>query len=168
MTSVTTTNHEECMGRESSSGHTGLAAAMTNDTPSDYRSCPHKCYGTLRIEDGKAVCPVCRHTPDGEHIPTSMKQQNTTDNHDEHCFQSTWFYPITEDRGTHSSVPNPWGRWGENGTPDDPDESYYDISKKPRMFGGNWRVYSKDEETRPDGVTEDYTFDLTTLSIKRN
>jgi hypothetical protein len=47
-------------------------------------------------------------------------------------------------------------------------EKYYNISKKPRLFGGNWRVYSKDEQTRPDGVTEEYTFDLTTLSIKRN
>jgi hypothetical protein len=159
---------------------TSLKEAIKNEADHDHRPCPHKCYGSLsvvdashvststeaspreasEVEDDVVLCQTCRHTPDGEYVPPKYEDDDDGSPDDTQCSQYIFFHPNMERRFLESQHQNPWGRWGEN---TDPRESYYDFSKKPRMFGGNWRVYSANNDVRPDGITEEYTFDLSTL-----
>jgi hypothetical protein len=139
---------------------TSLKEAIKNEADHDHRPCPHKCYGSLTVEDDVVLCQTCRHTPDGEYVPPKYEDDDGGSPDDTQCSQYIFFHTNMERRFLESQHQNPWGRWGEN---TDPRESYYDFSKKPRMFGGNWRVYSANNDVRPDGITEEYTFDLSTL-----
>jgi hypothetical protein len=142
---------------------TSLKEAIKNEADHDHRPCPHKCYGSLSVEDDVVLCQTCRHTPDGEYVPPKYEDDDGGSPDDTQCSQYIFFHPNIESRGTRSSASNPHPSRVEEWVPPTEDLLYYDISKKPRMFGGWQRVYSANDEVRPDGITEEYTFDLSTL-----
>jgi len=136
---------------------TSLAAGLKNDEPRDTRGCPHDCHGTLKLTDNdRVVCDGCRCTPDGVYIPLDDAEQYD---------------------GTPSLTYNPKGLWGGNPPSDAwslcPDTGYelhdtYDnYPYNTRLAGGYEKVYDQDEERRPNGVDETYTWDLSSSNYKK-
>jgi len=122
------------------SGHTPLVQGLKNDRPEDSRSCPHECHGSLSLTDEDIpICQSCRCTPDGVYLPTSM---DTTAN-------KAW--------RSGSRGENPYPSRGEDAPP------RYDNSDLVVLPGGHEEVYDEDDENRPNGVIDEYTWDLSTL-----
>lgn len=144
---------------ENKSGLTGLAHAIVNvDEPRDSRDCPHECHGELTVdEEDRVLCETCRCTPDGVYLPPETHESTASG-----CgLQATFFDPY-HGIGPASSDADPKGLRPEVRSKRD---SYYDCypSGAARLAGGYEAVYDEDDEGRPDGVPEDYTFDLSTL-----
>jgi len=131
---------------EGDSGLSTLARGLKNDEDKDRRSCPHDgCHGTLELTDSdRVVCNGCRCTPDGVYLPLPPSKHYVTPH-------SQQYEPI------QLRTKDVWERSLNV------EHGYYINSKKPRMAGGYEEVYNKNSEIRPDTVTNEYTFDLTTL-----
>jgi hypothetical protein len=116
------------------------------DGPVDTRDCPHDCHGNLSLtDDEEVICETCRCTPDGEYISPEER---------------TW---VSQPRGWLFSRPNPKGERLQNHPPDERER--YRGSNLVRLYGGRTCLYDADDEERPDGVTEEYTFDLPLLTV---
>jgi len=132
---------------EGDSGLSTLARGLKNDEDKDRRSCPHDgCHGTLELTDSdRVVCNGCRCTPDGVYLPLPPSKHYVT---------------------YVSSRRDPKGLWGESTDPDGwtrtvhVDHDEYDVSQNIRLAGGYEIVYDADDQRRPDGVSEEYTFNL--------
>ena len=149
-------------GSEGTEGLTGLAHAIEHiDRDVDSRDCRHdSCHGSLHVTDGVVICGHCRCTPDGVYIPPddTGAASNLSKSR---CSQYTFVHP----RGRHVSGAEPHPSRRTNGNNRD---SYGHTSgecslTRVRMPGGFERVYDEDDDHRPDGVTDEYTFDLSTL-----
>jgi len=162
---------------------TTLAEGMRTDRETDRRGCPQpSCHGVLSLiemDDGseRVCCETCRCTPDGEYL--NPDRRDLDDNEDNEpptsenvvgvsssetsatprvvqtgnqgqCVQFHFFY--RQSIVDESEGPAGWFR----------DRDTYE-SGQPRMAGGYERVYDEDDDARPHGVGEAYTFDLSTL-----
>ena len=136
-----------------------LAAGMQTDRDTDRRSCPHEdCHGHLELtdEDPPRVCCVsCRCTPSGTYLPPDDSIDEDSDDPAVlqtgsvgQCVQFTFFYP-------NGGPTDTTFRWFSDR------ESYE--SGTTKMAGGFEAVYDEDEDNRPYGVGDEYTFDLSTL-----
>lgn len=135
---------------ESNDGATSLAEGLQTDEPGDTRSCPHECHGSLSVTDSDIViCESCRCTPDGTYLPPD---DGETDNIEG---RGTVFYPSYPHPSRRSE---PFQTWGH-----DEYREHDDGHEYVRLAGGYERVYDEDEDNRPDGVDDEYTFDLSTL-----
>lgn len=130
------------------SGRTPLVEGLKRDRPEDSRDCPHECHGSLTLtENERVICQSCRCTPDGVF---SEPSESTPD----------------QPRGLVSSARNPYPSHTENG---DAEREWYSHSfrecslTRVRMPGGFENVYDENDENRPDGVDDEYTWDLSTL-----
>ena len=117
---------------------TSLVEGLRADRMTDTRPCPHDtCDGDLRLfeigGEETPLCSTCFCTPDGTFYPPPMR----VDRVDPHAPLRSWV------RG------------------EDRDE--YEQTGRTRLAGGYEDVYNANEENRPDGVSTDYTFDLSTL-----
>jgi len=146
---------------------TTLAEGMRTDRETDRRGCPQpSCHGVLSLieaEDGseRVCCETCRCTPDGEYLNPERRDldEGADDSGDKRvvqtgnqgqCVQFHFFYrqSIVEE----SEGPAGWFR----------DRDTYESGER-RMAGGYERVYDEDDDARPHGVGDAYTFDLSTL-----
>lgn len=126
---------------------TSLAEGIRDDGPKDSRACKQEsCHGTLTVDDDDRVyCSSCRCTPAGVFLGF---------NHDEHgSSNGTTGFPSY----------NPKGQQGEDRVVESWDHDEYDYSNRVRLAGGYEPVYDVDEDNRPRGVGDEYTFDLSTL-----
>lgn len=125
------------------------------DRDVDKRECRRDdCDGRLMVEDDRVVCSVCRTTPDGIYVPPKSHDKDREvyydiDSNGQTDYR-TWSYP--------SSYSYPYPSEGENHH-----LQRYDNSNRVRLPGGCEAVYDENDDRRPNGVTEEYTFDLTTL-----
>lgn len=133
---------------------TPLAKGLKIDHEEDSRSCPHECHGELELtEDGTVLCQLCRCTPDGVYYPPDGEW----DDDDSQCVQYRWFHPTIEAREGGFPDENPHPLRGGNRSVE-----HYSHSGAVILVGGFEIVYNENDEIRPNGVTEEYTFDLTT------
>ncbi len=128
---------------------TTLAAGLKNDEPQDSRGCPHDCHGNLTLtEKDRVVCDGCRCTPDGVYIPLD----------DAHKYDGVGFSaykPLGSD--PENTDPNGWKHCL---APEYVNHDDYDNSQNVRLAGGYEAVYDQDDERRPNGVSDEYTFNL--------
>jgi len=136
---------------------------MRTDRETDQRSCPQpSCHGTLALLDEEHVhdicCSTCRCTPDGTYVAPDRRDVDDSDqkrvvqtNSQGQCVQFHFFYGESIIKG--SDGPANWFSHRDT----------YDNSERTRMSGGYERVYDEDEDARPFGVDDSYTFDLSTL-----
>ena len=137
------------------------------------------------------VCGACRCTPDGVYLPpkwphednggSNSEESETAENAERgsanrpssqaktnennrtewliegYCSQNIWFYP----KGVHPETV-PATRSPSVETEYDGKPVRYRHSKDVILPGGHEDVYNEDEEIRPAGVSDEYTFDLTT------
>lgn len=152
---------------------TSLADAIKADTDEDKRACRQpSCHGSLTVEDGRVVCSLCRCTPDGVYLPldgdgsegtvgNAGSAQRASDNGYEtadEITRSAWRDNVlsgADPKGPQVEITATDG-WQDGG-------DTYPRSQVMRLAGGYERVYDADDDRRPDGVTDEYTFDLSTL-----
>mgnify|MGYP007038804118 CR=1 FL=1 len=134
-----------------------LAEGIKNDREEDTRGCPHEgCHGhlTLTEDENRVVCSGCRCTPDGVYLPLPESKHAIT---------------------YVASRRNPEGLWGGNTVRDGwelvfrrghdtYDNRYQDV---PRLAGGYEAVYDQDERGRPHGVSDAYTWDLSSSNYEK-
>ena len=125
---------------DTGNGVTSLADALRTDEPEDTRDCPHEsCEGSLSLTDNdRVLCQTCRCTPEGVFLPLD---------------------PLDEGG---SSASNPKGQRGEDRVPQAWNHDEYP-NGAARLAGGYDDVYDEDDDERPCGVGDEYTFDLSTL-----
>jgi len=116
------------------------------DGPTDTRHC--SCGGVLTLtESGNPICQQCRCTPAGVYLPPPQKE---------------WLIDAKEylydARGQWSSASDPKGKRVQTTRPE-----RYDNSNLVVLVGGREELYNADDDIRPNGVTDEYTFDLSTL-----
>jgi len=164
------------------SRHKQLADGIRTDLPEDTRDCPHECHGHLTVdEDDRVICTLCRCDPDGVYYPPepwddsesttrssgSNPHPSRVQNHhpDRPDYDETVWGGRTDVRGgrprCHLGVVTPTVRIDTEGWRGDNEEVY--SNETPRMAGGSERVYDRDDDARPHGVGDEYTFDLSTL-----
>jgi hypothetical protein len=136
-TTTTSTTASKNSIETTESGVTSLAEQLRGDGDGYSRDCPHSCPGSLTVTDDDTVyCEECRTTPDGVYLP-----------------------PPKHGKTIGFSGREGWGKDRQNHLPDG---DKYPHSGNVRMAGGFEPVYDEEDERRPDGVTNEYTFDLTT------
>ena len=125
---------------------TDLAKGIKTDEPQDTRDCPHEdCHGSLTLTDSdRVVCETCRVTPSGIFLYPPMREVGGYGHPPDAPLGSHY-----EDTGSES-----WNeQWMDK-------HSGYDNEDEVRLAGGYERVYDADDHRRPDGVTDEYTFNL--------
>jgi hypothetical protein len=134
-----------------------LVEGLKTDRERDTRSCRQDdCHGELTLtDDERVICQLCRCTPDGVYLPPD--DEGGEGRVDGMCVQYKFFHP-SGGSGCGFSTSDPKGSRGENGSPE-----RYDNSGNVRLPGGVEAVYDEDDKVRPRGVTDEYTFDLSTL-----
>jgi hypothetical protein len=136
---------------------TSLAAGLKNDEPRDTRGCPHDCHGTLKLtEQDRVVCDGCRCTPEGVYIPLDDAEQ-----YDGVGFSA--YKPLGSD--PENTDPNAWKHCN---APEYVDHDTYDnYPYNTRLAGGYEAVYDQDDQRRPNGVDESYTWDLSSSNYEK-
>jgi len=146
---------------------TPLARGLKNDRDEDVRKCPHECHGELQLtEENMVVCGTCRCTPDGVYLPLDdVEDYNTTHSrsHDPKGLTNE-DYTLRVRNGCVIRIPDgPQGKITDrDGWERDYDRSHwsYDNSGRTQLAGGYEEVYDSDDDRRPWGVDEQYTFNL--------
>lgn len=107
----------------------------------DRPPCPNCHEGVLLPRDEAVVCSACHCTRDGTYVPPKVSEHRTS-------FSGSQTHLIGPTDRSVDVEGNDREKYS-NGT--------------VRLYGGFEAVYDEDGAVRPDGVTAEYTFDLSTL-----